>query len=115
MEMLLKQPHPLLSFLQPSLQQPQSQLSLAECAAHADQVSRPRAGTQDGPAWGDFANYGKVDRGQGTSGSVASSQDQTEATGCPRHSFQEAVKPFCGAGKRKRQAQQEIEIGRASC
>src|SRR5712691_7226246 len=57
---------------------------------------------------GDFTYYSEVDRSQRISRGVASSQDEPDAAGRPRHSFQEAVEPFSCAGRWKRQAQQKI-------
>src|SRR5258705_3597552 len=91
-----------------SLQQLQSQLGFAQRAADANQVSRPRPGTQHSLTAVDFSNDGQIDSSQSTSRGVAADKRQPTRTNRPGHSFQEAVIPFPGAAGRQSQAQQKI-------
>src|SRR5712672_1772919 len=90
-----------------SLQQLQSQLGFAQRAADANQVSRPRPGTQHSLTAVDFSNDGQIDSSQSTSRGGAADKRQPKSTSRPGHSFEEAVMPFPGAGGRQSQAQQK--------
>src|SRR5579872_2717834 len=113
-KMFLQQlPFPLLSSRPASQQQLQSQLSFAQRATNANQISRARPGTQHRMTAPDFSDTGQIYRSQSTSRSIAASQRQPETTSRPSHSFQDTVIPFASAARWQGQVQQKIQRPRA--
>src|SRR5579864_4972169 len=91
-----------------ALDQPQTQLSLSQRTADAQQVSRLGARPQDCFALANFAQNGEAGHDQRVLRRIASRQDQTEPPGGERQAVEEAVKPGSSAGVRKPQGQEEL-------